>query len=53
MLFVRKQGDQEEDPRTSPQGEHPSQLITLWEPNRVGAEEIWDLANLHLLQGLE
>jgi hypothetical protein len=47
MLSARKRGDQEEDPRTSPQGEHASHLIALWEPNHVGAEEIWDLANQH------
>jgi hypothetical protein len=31
----------------SPQGAHPSQLITLREPNRVGTEERWNLATLH------
>jgi hypothetical protein len=34
-------------PRTAPQGAHPSQLITLQEPNRAGREEIWNLVTLH------
>jgi hypothetical protein len=44
---IRSLGDQEVDPRTTPQGAHLFELITLWEPNHVGAEEIWDLLTLH------
>ena len=50
-LFVREWGDQVVDPRTAPQGAHPSQLIALWEPNHAGAEERRDLATLHWLSG--
>jgi hypothetical protein len=46
-LSVRKQGDQEVDPRTPPQGAHLSQLIALWETNRAGAEERQALMTLH------
>jgi hypothetical protein len=41
------------DPRTTPQGAHPFYLITLWEPNRDGTKERWNLATLHLLLGSE
>jgi hypothetical protein len=47
LLSVRKWGDQESYPITAPQVSHPSQLITLWEPNHASTEEIWDLATLN------
>jgi hypothetical protein len=35
------------DTRTTPQGAHPSYLITLQEPNTTGTEEGWNLTTLH------
>jgi hypothetical protein len=46
-LYIKKQAYEEADPRATPQGARPSNIITLWEPNHVGAEERWDLATLH------
>lgn len=46
-LCFREGGNQEVDSRVAAERSHPSEFITLWEPDRAGTEEGWDLETLY------
>jgi len=47
VLCSGEQRDQEADPGAVTKRSHLAEFITLWEPDRVGIEEGWDLETLY------